>query len=334
MTKIAIIGAGTIGSVHARAYQAVGAELVAIVEPVEEVGRSFASQFGLTLYPTLEDLLDSDDRPTVVSICTPPFTHRELVVTALEAGLHVLCEKPMAHTLDDAEAIFRAADEASTVFATAYCHRFQPELEAISDLIADGRIGTARTFYNAFSGYQADIENRWFGVKRLAGGGVLLDTAIHSIDIFRYLCGEVVDATGVTTNILDGRELEVEHTATVGLLSETNVVGTIDCSWKAAPGEAVVRVAGSQGTLSFDYARPGLVVFGDAAGNTEEIPVEGGDRFSREIRSFLDAVAGGDAPRTGAFDGLVGLAVVDAIYRASANRSLEIPSTGLAARRG
>jgi predicted dehydrogenase len=142
-----------------------------------------------------------------------------------------------------------------------------------------------------------------------------------------------VDATGVTANILDGRELDVEHTATVGLLSETNVVGTIDCSWKTAPGQAVVRVAGSQGTLSFDYARPGVIVFDDAAGNTEEIPVEGDDRFSREIRSFLDAVAGGDAPRTGAIDGLVGLAVVDAIYRASANRSLEIPSTGLAARR-
>ena len=326
MTRIAIVGAGTIGAVHATAYRAAGAELVAIVEPVPEAAESFARRFDLAAYGSLDDLLASPDRPDAISICTPPFTHRELATAALDAGLHVLCEKPMAHTLDDAEAIFRAAEEAGSTFATAYCHRFQPEIEAIAGLIGEGRIGAVRSFYNAFTGNQPGIETRWFGRKRLAGGGAVMDTAIHSIDIFRYLCGEVVDGTGVATDTLDGTELEVEHTATLGLVSESGVIGTIDCSWKSAPGRAVVQVTGAMGRLSFDYTQPGHVVFEDEDGNAERIPAGGDDRFLREIRSFLQAVENGDAPRTGAIDGLVGLAVVDAVYRERSERSVRLPS--------
>lgn len=315
MTTIAIIGAGTIGAIHAAAYQSVNADLVAVVEPAEAAARAFSERFGVRNYAGLTELLESEDRPDAVSICAPPFTHRALVETALVAGLHVLCEKPMAHTLQDAEAIARAAAASSCVFATAYCHRFQPEVEAMVALIESGRIGAVRAFYNIFTGYQPQIEKTWFGSKALAGGGVLIDTAIHSIDLFRYLCGEVVDSAAVMTSTLDGVELEVEHTAALALRSEAGVVGTIDCSWKTANARAVVRVSGSAGSLHFDYSKPGILVFEDPEGAVEHIPATGQSRFSREVAAFLDAIGTGTEPRTGAIDGLVGVATVDAAYR-------------------
>ena len=320
--KIAIIGGGGIGATHADAYRAVGGNVVAVVEPIIEVAEKFSERYDLAPYTSLSDLLESANRPDAISICTPPFTHRELVEEALAAGIHILCEKPMAHTLEDAEAIYRATQTTDAVFATGYCQRFQPELEFMHALIGSGRIGTVRTFYNSFSSHQADIENRWFGRKRLAGGGVVIDTAIHSIDIFRYLCGEVVAVSGSMSTALDSIELEVEHTATLGLRSEKEVIGTINCSWKLPNGTSVVRVSGSAGTLSFDYLKEGEVVFESEAGEVEVLRIESGDRFAREVAAFLNAVNKGTSPRTGAFDGLVGLAVVTAVYRMNTENAL------------
>jgi predicted dehydrogenase len=313
--KVAIIGAGAIGAVHADAYRELEANLVAVVEPVEEAALQFAQKYSVTPYRTLSELLGSPDRPGAISICTPPFTHRELVEQAIAAEVHILCEKPMAHTLEDAEAIYAAAANAKTLFATAYCHRFQPEIERIQALIAEGKVGTVRTFYNSFSGNQDGIEKRWFGRKKLSGGGVIIDTAIHSIDIFRYLCGEIAAASGTMTTWLGSTDLGVEHTATVGLRAENGVIGTIDCSWKTPNDSAVVRISGSEGTLSFDYYDAAKITFQPVVGTTKVIQVAGANRFIRELAAFIEAADSGREARTGAFDGLVGLAVVSAVYR-------------------
>ncbi|MCW5951155.1 MAG: Gfo/Idh/MocA family oxidoreductase [Propionibacteriaceae bacterium] len=317
--RVAVIGGGTIGSVHADSYRVAGAQVVAVVEPNRQTADAFARTHGATVYADLASLLASADRPEAISVCTPPATHRELSIAALEAGIHVLCEKPMAHSLEDAQAIHRAAGSAGAVFGVAYCHRFQPEIEFLRDQIEQGRIGVPRTFRNEFSGQQDDIERRWFGQRALAGGGSLLDAGIHSIDLFRNLCGEVVDAAGTFTADLEGELLEVEHTGSISVRSDRQVVGVIECSWKSPTGQAFVRVAGSGGSLEYDYFQPGVVRFVDAAGVAEELTVpDTGPRFDRQIRSFLDVAAAGGRHRTTSWDGLMGVAVVDAVYQRSA----------------
>ncbi|SFN39984.1 Gfo/Idh/MocA family protein [Mycetocola miduiensis] len=320
--KVAVIGGGAIGTVHAKAYVAAGAQLVGVVEPVTAVGERFSTAFGVPVFDTLDSLLAGDNPPEAISICTPPFTHRQLAEVAMKAGVHVLCEKPMAHTIEDARALHRSAEASNVTFATAYCHRFQPELELIHSHIETGEIGTVRTFFNAFSGHQDDIETRWFGRKELAGGGALIDAGIHSIDIFRYLCGEVDSATGTLATVLDGTGLEVEHTAAMTLRSVTHVIGTIECSWKSPTGQSIVRVEGSEGSLTFDYARQGQVAKQSRSGEVEILQVSPGNRFEREIADFIRSVTVGMRPRTGSLDGLVGVAVLDEVYSQSDNRSL------------
>ncbi|MGY1550253.1 Gfo/Idh/MocA family protein [Microbacterium sp. A588] len=313
--KVAVIGGGGIGSIHAAAYQAVGAELVGVIEPSEAIAAQFSARFGVPSFPTLDALLAASLGTEVVSICTPPVAHRELTEQAIAAGLHVLCEKPLAHTLEDATAIHEAATRAGVVVGTAYCHRFQPELQFMKTMIEEGRIGNVRTFSNEFSGHQDDIEKRWFGRKALSGGGAVLDAAIHSIDVFRFLCGEIDQASGSVVCDLDGTVLEVEHSAALAVRSIDAVVGTILVSWKAPSGKTQITLAGSTGGLTYDYARPGEVehVTADGVVHVLEVPV--GNRFEREIDDFLEAAHNGSAPRTSTFDGLVGVGIVDAVYR-------------------
>lgn len=315
--KIAVVGGGGIGSTHARAYQAIGADLVAVVEPDEDSAQRFRDRFGVVSYSSLNELLSSVDRPDGVSICTPPFAHRELVLHALSAGIHVLCEKPMAHTLTDATAIHEAAQSSSVVFAMAYCHRFQPEVEHMREQIEEGRIGEPRTFHNSFSGYQENVQTRWLGSKELSGGGVLIDAGIHSIDIFRYLCGDVHAITGVLSTALGSQTLDVEHTAAISLLSVRDVVGSIECSWKTVGEEAIVRVTGEKGSLTFDYSHPGDVVLLTSEGlSTLRVPT--GDRFECEVRDFVDAIETGGKSRSSSGDGLAGVVAVTAVYNQTA----------------
>lgn len=261
-------------------------------------------------------MLASQHAPEVISICSPPSTHREIAEVALEAGLHVLCEKPIAHSLTDAGAIYRLAQQAQSVFATGYCHRFHPELELMAQRIDDGMIGQLRTFANAFSGLQEQIEHSWFGRKELAGGGSLIDASVHSIDAFRFLCGEIASATGVLETVLDGTELDVEHTGAICLRGQNGTIGTIESSWKSPAGQAYVRVSGSEGALTFDYHRLGQVRFEPATTPEQILEVETGNRFQRQIAAFLAAVEAGTVPRTGPEDGLIGVTVLDSIYRA------------------
>lgn len=312
--KIAIVGGGGIGSTHARSYRAIGAGLVAVVEPVEASALRFRSLFEVPSYPTLADLIGSEDRPDAVSICTPPFAHRALVEEALAADIHVLCEKPMAHDLEDAIAIDAAAQTAGAVFAMAYCHRFQPEIEFVRKRMWDGTIGIPRTFHNSFSGYQAEVEKRWFGNPELSGGGVLIDAGIHSIDIFRYLCGEVTTINGTLTKQLDSDVLDVEHTAAVSLGSDRNIVGSIQCSWKTAGEEAIVRVTGDTASLTYDYGRPGEVVLTDGDGSVTVLECATGNRFQHEMSDFIDAIEQRREPRSTSRDGLLGVEAVAAVY--------------------
>lgn len=321
--KVIIAGLGRIGREHVDAYRSADAEIVAAVEPATDVAERFSADYDIEVYSNLTSFLEARSTPDIMSICTPPSSHRELVEVAVPLGINVLCEKPMAHTLEDALAIHQIASSSGVLFSTAYCHRFQPELEEMKTLIEDGRIGTPRAFYNQFARQQDGIEHRWFAKRSLAGGGVLIDTAIHSIDIFRFLCGEITAATAMYTTNLDGVDLEVEHTATLGLRSVNHVIGTVDCSWKLPTGESVVRVFGTLGSLTYDYSSPGVITFRDTMGAESVIDCPTGNRWELEVRAFIQAVEMGTSVRTGTIDGLIGLHVLSTVY--GANQASLVP---------
>ena len=315
--RVGVIGAGTIGRTHIRTWQAVGVTPIAYADAnapalavtlTEHGGEGFADGLDLIRSGTVD----------LVSICTPPVFHRDLVIAALEAGVAVLCEKPMARTLEDAEAMHAATERTGTLFTVGFCHRFQPHLEVLKAMIDGGELGTVMSYRNRFAGHKADAEKTWFANPAIAGGGVLADTSVHSIDMFRYLVGEpvAVHAFTSTRGTELGPALEVDDTAALMLQTAEGAIGVIESSWRTPGAEWSVAVYGSGGTAYVDYQDLTLNVVGPDR-QSRVIDVPEGDRFEREFAHLLACWRGDATPRVTSADGLAANRILDAAYRSA-----------------
>jgi predicted dehydrogenase len=302
--RIGIIGCGGIGRTHFNAWSQAGYAPVALVDTVPGAATALAGTSGAQAYTDIATFL-AEATLDIVSICTPPSTHRELVVAAMAAGVHVLCEKPLAPTVADCVAMIAAASAANKLLSVGFCHRFQPHIETMKALIDGGSIGDVIMFRNRFAGHMANVESKWFSDPALAGGGVMMDTSVHSVDLFRHLIGDAVSiqASAVTRTTELGPALRVEDTAVILLTSASGVIGTIEASWRTPPGEWVVTVYGTRGALTMDYDSMQLWQT-DATGQRQQVAVADGDRFVNEVAHFAKCVTGQAQLRVTATDGL------------------------------
>jgi predicted dehydrogenase len=317
MPRVGVIGAGSIGKTHIRAWQANGVTPVAFADANPAALGAVIAEYGGEGYADGLDLI-SADTIDIVSICTPPRFHADLAIAALDAGIAVLCEKPMARTLVEAERMAAAVERTGTLLSVGFCHRFQPQIETLKAMIDRGELGTVMSFRNRFAGHKADAATTWFSNPELAGGGVLADTSIHSIDLFRFLVGDAAGVAAMTsTRETDlGPTLEVDDTAAMLLQTADGAIGVIESSWRTPAGEWTLAVHGTKGTAVMDYGTMALRVSKDGT-TWEEVPVEPGDRFAREFAHFLACWRGEASPRVTAADGLAANRILDRAYRSA-----------------
>lgn len=230
----------------------------------------------------------------------------------------MLCEKPLARTLEDAGAIAEAVARTGGFLTVGFCHRFQPQIETLKAMIDAGELGTVMQFRNRFAGHNRDVERTWFANPDVAGGGVLTDTSIHSIDLFRHLIGEPVRIQAlVSTRESDlGPALAVEDTATLTMRAADGTIGTIESSWRTPVGEWTVTVFGTEGTAVVDYSDNTLRVK-RPGGDWEAVDVPAGDRFEREFANVSAAWRGDEPLRVTVQDGLAANRILDAAYRSA-----------------
>jgi myo-inositol 2-dehydrogenase/D-chiro-inositol 1-dehydrogenase len=182
--RIALVGAGRMGSVHLRALQAAGnLELTGVVEPFAPRAEQLKRE-GLTVYETPDQLVNSD-RPDGVLVAAPSDQHRSLVTEFAAAGVSVMCEKPLGVRRDDAAGAAQAAEAAGTVLQVGYWRRFVPELRRLRERVAAGELGQV----NQLACMQWDEEppNPQF---RAASGGIAIDMGVHEFDQTRWLLGQ------------------------------------------------------------------------------------------------------------------------------------------------
>lgn len=316
--RVGIIGLGTIGRTHIRTWQAVGVNPVAFADAVPATVEAITAEHGGEGFEDGIALINSGT-VDIVSICTPPLFHKDLAIAAAEAGVAVLCEKPLARTLEDAQAITEAVESAGILFTVGFCHRFEPAIERLKAMIDAGDLGDLMTLRNRFAGLKADAHETWFGKHALSGGGVMSDTNVHSIDIFRYLAGDAV-AVHAFTNSREtehGPELEVDDTSLLTLKTADGILGTIEGSWRTPPGEWTVTAYGTKGTVHIDYKTGGME-FRKADGTTEQVDIEPGNRFEREFAHFLDCWRGNAEPRITVRDGLAANRILHEAYDTAA----------------
>ena len=316
--RVAVVGAGGIGGTHLRAY-AHWSELCDIVGVADidlAAAEEKAALFGCKAFNDYAEMFDAM-KPDAVSVCTPPNAHLPIVQAAAARDLAVLCEKPPARTLAETEALVDAMSRSKGVLQFALCHRFHRSVIQAQEMIAAGKLGKVVQVYNRFGFRFTRAASSWFTDREVAGGGVLIDTLVHSVDLFRALAGEVVSVCARASTTLP---VQVEDSASMLVTSASGAIGALNCSWVTPVSEAEIRVYGTEGEAVIDYAQPGGLRYrlADDADWTQ-LPFDTPDRFVQQAAHFLDCVASGKTPRVTGADGIAVMRVVDAAYRSIQN---------------
>ena len=315
--RVALIGAGGIAAAHLRAYAAHDArcEIVGIADVVESAAQEKAAIYGGRVFRDGERMLDAV-KPDVLSICAPPKFHLPFARAAAARGIAVLCEKPPARNLAETEAIVDAAAAHSSPLQFAFCHRFHPPLRAALALIDSGSLGQLVQIENRFGFRFARAGSSWFTEADISGGGILIDTLVHSIDIFRALTRDEVQSA--QAQVSTALPIAVEDSASLLLRGRGGVLGSLNCSWVTPVSEAIVRIYGTEGQAVLDYnAEAGLrYKRADDADWTEQ-RFDEPDRFVAQADHFLRSIETGEPPLVGGEDGLAVMRVIETAYESA-----------------
>ena len=317
--RMAVIGAGGIAGAHLRAYAAHAerCEIVGIADALESAAREKAATYGGAVFSDGEAMLDAL-KPDAVSICTPPKYRLPYVEAAAALGIAVLCEKPPARTLSETEAIVDAMRGGLLQFA--FCHRFHGPLQAAQDLIRSGKLGELAQIENRFAFRFARAGLSWFTDAEVAGGGILIDTLVHSIDIFRALTGDEIARTRAALS--STLPIEVEDSASLLVQSKGGVMGSLNCSWVTPVAEAIARIHGSEGQAVIDYnAEAGLRYRLAEDENWTARRFDGPDRFVAQADHFLRCIETGQVPLVSGADGLAVMRVIESAYQSARDQS-------------
>ena len=311
--KVGLIGCGDIGKAHLEAWQEIpDAQLVAICDVDRERMEQVAVTYGIEGYLSSTDMIEERELHAV-DICVPPKWHREVALFALEEGLHVICENPLARNASEAREIVETAEHEGMILMTAFCRRFDQPVMMMRHLQEKGILGRPRMFRSRLGTYPERIERRWSAYRSLSGGGVLMDLGIHLIDLFRYLVGEIKTVQG-QTRAFRPEIREVEDSAVLLIESEGGALGVIEVSWATAPSENIIELYGEKGTAIVDYACNEIryKTQGAAAWNRPELTFP--NRYMMTLRHFTGVLLEETGPLISGWDGLRAIEVIEEAY--------------------
>lgn len=315
MLRVGVIGLGPIGNLHADLYSAEElAELVGVCDLIPERARATGERLGVPWFLSVEQMLAAV-APEVVSVATGGFEygsdHYEPTLQALEAGCHVLCEKPLCNEIDKAAEMVRAARERGRCLGVDFNHRFTPAARLAKRWVEEGRLGSL-LFVNMalWIGRPEDMDSPYFHLKALNP---------HSVDMIRYYCGDI---RRVQCFAMKAPGRRMWSTASFNFALANGMVGHLTSSYDIARGHPMERceVAGLQGRFVLEdmWREVTLYPAGDCTKLVYTNPVFGGyrgfdDTFRERLHCFLAQVAAGVSPAEIDGSGADGLAAQQVI---------------------
>jgi len=248
--RFGLIGCGGIGQIRARALRGAGALRLAAAGDSDRARAeaAVAAAGGGAAVSDWRALVRRDDVDAVI-VSTPPALHAEIAIAALEAGKHVLCEKPLARSPAECRAMVEAARRAGRFLATGFNYRFYPSVAKARTLLEAGAIGEL-DHVRSYTGYTArDHTHAWLHELGAMGGGALRDNGIHLLDLTRWFLGEVAEVKGFRSNAVWGFP-GCEDNGFALLRSEAGKVATLHASWTEWAGYRFrIELYGSRGCL-------------------------------------------------------------------------------------
>ncbi len=327
MVNFAIYGCGVISGTHALALADVeGAELVACADFKPAAAQSFAEKHQIEMLPDWNALINSPD-VDAICICTPSGTHAPLAIEALNAGKHVVLEKPMALTVAQCDAIIAAAKKNHTKITVIAQLRTEPDIIRAKELIDNGTLGKITMvqlhmcYYRPTSYYQGS----WRGTKAMDGGGALMNQGIHGIDILQYLLGPVKNVQSIVRTLM--HDIEVEDAAVATVEFESGAIGVITASTATNPGyDREINVYGTRGGFEFKEGTMVRLVIDEIDQPCREFKPDGkaGSNLllnymphAAQLQLFVRAINGEDVCYPNQFDGRRAVELVETIYKNS-----------------
>lgn len=340
--RIGMIGAGNIANMHIDSYKNVpNAEVVALCDIDEARLKKTAQKYGITkTYTSVTDMLNNEQLDAA-DVCVWNCNHAKCAIEALNAGLHVLCEKPMAYSAKEAEQMLQAAQKNNKLLMIGFVMRFANEATISKDFINDGYLGE---IYHSKATYlrRHGAPGGWFSNKALSGGGPVIDLGVHVIDITRYLMGnpKPVSVYAVTQdklknrpnlktgvgwtpdNATDSDPYDVEDFATAIIRYDNGSTTLLETSF-SINGEPCTKreLFGTKGGIKIDDKE--FKLFTEMSGFLADVTPDisnykyGKDMFVNEMAHFVDCALNGTECIAPAKDGVTIMKILDAIYESA-----------------
>ena len=312
--RFLVIGTGSIGTRHCRNVVSLGHDALAWDADRGRL-REIAGIPGVTVAGSLEDALAA--RLHAALICTPPASHAALARRALEAGLDLFIEKPIASTVAEALPLIEEVERRGRLLAVGFNLRFLPSLRRVKEMVDDKRVGRALAVRAEFGSYLPDWrpgrdyrEN--YAVQAALGGGVLLD-GIHELDYLGWLFGDVTDVLCTVAHVSDLAG-DTEDLAEITLRFDSGVLAQVHLDYVQRAYRRNLQVIGDAGTIVWDYPTHSVTVLAPDVG-PETIGATDGDTnqmYLEELRHFIHCLGGHASPMVDGREALRSLRLVEA----------------------
>jgi len=295
-------------------------KLLGVADEDSARGRRFATNFGTRFFASYDDLLEV--KPDGVIICSENSRHRSLVEMAATLGVNVLCEKPIATTVEDALAEVEACRKGGVWFMTAFPMRYSAPLLEVKARLDAGELGQVYCFNATNQGELPTKHRSWFVDEELAGGGAIMDHTVHLVDIMRwFLQSEVAEVYAQSNRIFHADEVQVETGALELITFQNGVFASIDASWSRPPywptwGGLTFEMVTEQGAVLVDAFKQNLIVYN----HDQRRPswyYWGSDMNLAMLTDFVASIREGRQPKVTGLDGLRAVEATSAAYRSA-----------------
>jgi len=328
--KVGIIGCGRIGSRHAEHINNI-AELVSVCDVVPEKADELAKKYQSTAYHDAEEMIRNGSNLDLIAICSPNGLHYKHTVTSLNAGFNVLCEKPMALSVQDCGEMIKTAEKNNKRLFVIKQNRFNPPIAAVKNAIDEGRLGKINSvqlscFWNRRPDY---YEGSWKGTKDM-DGGTLFTQFSHFVDLLYWMIGDISEVAGFAQNYQHQDIIDFEDAGVVALKFYNGAIGTINynvnCFSKNMEGS--LTLFGDKGTVKIGGQYLNELEYQDIENfKFENLPIgntannygnyQGSmSNHDKVYENVVDVLQKGGTISTNMFEGLKTVEIIDKIYKA------------------
>lgn len=324
--KVGFIGAGLQARRRIPAIQnSKKSQVIAITSRNLETARQLAEKYSLKVVKNWQEIV-ADKALDIIVVATYPDSHAKITIAALKNGKHVLCEKPLAKTIEEAKKMVLAAKKYGKILKCGFNHRYHPAVMLAKEMVASGEIGNL-LFGRGVYGHcgRPGFEKEWRANKKYAAGGILMEQGIHLIDLYRSFFGEFSEVSCMANTIYWPIK-PLEDNAMVILKTKTNQTVSLHATNLQWKNMFIFEIYGTEGYIKIDglgssYGTEKLIVgkkdyFGPFKEEVSEFRSED-KSWHREWEEFIEAIENKKKPSGDGSDGYIAMNIVDKAYEAS-----------------